>query len=268
MDAEAVKSPRISAAEKRTQQIELLNNLAAHSNDSFNITKREYFTSRTNVGLAKLKMELATRILKEQKEKMLIKEAEYIKEMNKNSNIRAKINRLLAVDEVKNRTFAQKQNDSVQKRHDKRGGKHFDISKLNLLPLEVVCYIGEFLTYDVRIQYLESLYKPLSIFNKLRINVKMFFIELALLQKKYFSHLSEKQKEEYNTKIHLACGKTINDEIYSLVHNAKQVNPEGAFRLIKAMCILFKKNKKYNANWHAFYAIRTRAELERRQAGN
>jgi hypothetical protein len=258
MEPQAPKPKRISGDAKRKQDIETLAIQVYQYNELHEATKRTYMESRATLARAKQSLELATRNFAVQKERMKRKELEYISEMNHMSRTKTALNQLLAVDDLKTNTKMQKKEQSVQRFHDKRGGKRFDLSDLDKLPLDVVLYIGDFLMYNVRTQYLEDVYNPLPIFNKLRINVKRDFITLALLKNKYFAHLTTPERNDTENKIHYAGCKIINDEIAALIHRAKNENPEGAHKLIKAMCILFKKNKKYKDNWHTFYAERTR----------
>jgi hypothetical protein len=258
MESQAPRPKRISGDTKRKIDIETLTNQVSQYNDLFESTKRSYMDARTTLARAKQSLDLAGRNLKIQQERMREKETQYVKEMNKISRTKLALNKLLAEDDLKTKTKTQKKEQSVQRLHDARGGRKFDIAKLDKLPLDVVLYIGEFLMHNVRTKYLEDVYNPLPIFNKLRVNVKRDFITLALLNKKYFSHLTTPERNDAENKIHFAGCKTINDEIAALIHRAKHENPEGAHKLIKAMCILFEKNKKYKDNWHAFYAERTR----------
>ena len=258
MEPQAPKPKRISGDAKRKHDIETLTIQVSQYNDLHETTKRTYLDSRATVARAKQALEIAARNLKIQQERMKKTEIEYIREMNHISRTKTTLNRLLVVDDLKTTAKMQKKEQSVQRLHDKRGGQRFNISVLDKLPLDVVMYIGEFLMCNVRTQYLEDVYKPFPIFNKLCINVKRNFIILALLKKKYFSHLTTGEREAAENKIHFAGCTTINDEIATLIHRARQENPEGVYRLIKAMCILFKKNKKYKYNWHTFFAERTR----------
>jgi hypothetical protein len=258
MEPQAPKPKRISGDAKRKQDIETLTIQASQYNDLHETTKRTYMQSQVALALAKQSLELAARNLTVQKERMKRREVEYIREMNHISRTKIALNRLLAVDDLKTNTKTQKKENAVQRQHDARGGKKFNIADLDKLPLDVVLYIGDFLMHHVRTQYLEDVYKPIPIFNKLRVNVKRNFITLALLNKRYFSHLTPVERTEAENKIHFAGYNVINDEISSLIHRAKQENPGGAHRLIRAMCILFEKNKKYKDNWHTFYAERTR----------
>jgi hypothetical protein len=258
MEPQAPKPKRISGDAKRKQDIETLTIQASQYNDLHETTKRTYMLSQVALARAKQSLELAARNLTVQKERMKRREVEYIREMNHISRTKIALNRLLAVDDLKTNTKTQKKEQAVQRRHDARSGKKFNISDLDKLPLDVVLYIGDFLMSSVRTQYLEDVYNPFPIFNKLRVNVKRNFITLALLKNKYFAHLTTPERNDTENKIHYAGCKTINDEIATLIHRAKNDNPEGAHKLIKAMCILFKKNKKYKDNWHTFNAQRTR----------
>jgi hypothetical protein len=258
MESQAPRPKRISGDTKRKLDIETLTNQVSQYNELFEFTRRSYMDSRTTLARAKQSLDLAGRNLKIQQERMRERETQYVKEMNKISRTKLALNKVLAEDDLKTKTKTQKKEQSVQRLHDARGGRKFDIAKLDKLPLDVVLYIGEFLMHNVRTKYLEDVYNPVPIFNKLRVNVKRDFITLALLNKKYFSHLTTPERNDAENKIHFAGCKTINDEIAALIHRAKHENPEGAYKLIKAMCILFEKNKKYKDNWHAFYAERTR----------
>jgi hypothetical protein len=258
MEPQAPKPKRISGDEKRKRDIENLTNKASQYNELHQSTKRDYLTARANVARAQQAIENAKRVLIAQKKIMQETTNLYCREMTKIAQTKSALNRLLSVDDLKTRTKVQKKEQSVQKYHDTRGGQRFDISSLDKLPLDVVLYIGEFLTRNVRTKYLEDVYNPSPIFNKLRVNVKRDFITLAILNKKYFSHLTKNEINDAETKINFARHNTINDEVSALIHTAKQVNPEGAHKLIKSMCILFKKNKKYKENWNAFCVERTR----------
>jgi len=258
MEAQAPKPKRISGDEKRKRDIENLTTEASQYNELHLSTKRDYLTARANVARAQQAVENAKQSLMAQQKRMQETRNQYCREATKIERTKSALNRLLSVDDLKTKTKIQKKELSVQKYHDRRGGQRFDISSLDKLPLDVVLYIGEFLTHNVCTQYLEDVYNPFPIFNKLRVNVKRNFITLAILNKKYFSHLSKTQIHDAENKIHFAGHDTINDEIFALIHAAKQTNPEGAHKLIKSMCILFKKNKKYKDNWHKFYAERTR----------
>ena len=258
METQAPKPKRLSGDAKRKRDIEAVTIQISQYNDLFEATKRSYMESRSHLERAKQAVHHAYSQLKIQQEKMQKREGQYIREMNQISRTKLKLNLLLAEDDLKTTAKIQKKEQSVQRQHDRRGGKKFEISKLDKLPLDVVLYIGEFLTHEVRTQYIEDAYNPFPIFNKLRVNVKRDFITLALLNKKYFSHLTKEETNDAENKIHFAGHNTINDQISALIHRAKQVNPEGAHKLIKAMCILFEKNKKYKDNWHAFYAERIR----------
>ena len=116
--------------------------------------------------------------------------------------------------------------------------------------------------HNVRIQYLEDVYNPLPVFNKLRISFKHNYISLALLKGECFSHLTLAERNSIERTIHFAGCKTINDEVHALINQAKQENPNGAHKLIKSMCILFKKNKKYNINWNAFQTERNKLRTQ------
>jgi len=258
MEAQAPKPKRISGDEKRKRDIETLTNEVSQYNELFACTKRDFLEKRNNVARAKQAVEQVKRVLKVQEHSMQETRNQYCREMNKLERTKSTLNSLLAIDDLKTKAKIQKKEQSTQRQHDRRGGRRFDISSLDKLPLDVVLYIGEFLTSSVRTKYLEDVYNPFPIFNKLRVNVKRDFITLAILNKKYFSHLSKPQIHDAENKIHFAGHDTINDEIFALIHAAKQTNPEGAHKLIKSMCILFKKNKKYKDNWHKFYAERTR----------
>jgi hypothetical protein len=258
MESQAPRPKRISGDEKRKRDIEALTNEVSQYNELHLSTKRDYSTTRANVARAQQAVENAKQFLISQQKRMLETRNQYCKEMIKIERTKANLNKLLAEDDLKTKTKTQKKEQSVQRQHDKRGGRKFEISKLDKLPLDVVLYIGEFLMHEVRTKYLEDVYNPLPIFNKLRVNVKRDFITLAILNKKYFSHLTKYEINDAENKIHFAGHNTINDQISALIHRAKQENPEGVHKLIKAMCILFKKNKKYKDNWHKFYAERTR----------
>lgn len=258
MEPQASKPKRISGDAKRKQEIETLTIRVSQYNDLFMSTKRIYIESREQVVRARQSLDLAANNLKIKQERMRETEAQYIKEMNELARTKVKLDQILSLDDLKTKTKMQKKEQSAQKHHDKRGGERFNIADLDKLPLDVVLYIGDFLMYNVRTQYLEDVYNPFPFFNKLPMNVKRYFITLALLQKKYFSHLAGNERIEAENKIHFAGCKTINDEIANIVHRARQENPEGVYRLIKAMCILFKKSKKYKPNWHTFYEERNR----------
>ena len=258
MESQAPKPKRISGDEKRKRDIENLTNKASQYNELHLSTKRDYLTGRANVARAQQAVENAKQFLKAQQHKMEETRNQYCREMTKIERTKSALNKLLAVDDLKTRTKAQKQEQSVQRYHDRRGGQRFDISSLDKLPLDVVLYIGEFLTSSVGTKYLEDVYKPLPIFNKLRISFKYNFISLALLKGDCFSHLTLSERKSTERKIHFTGCKTINDEVYALINQAKQENPNGAHKLIKSMCILFKKNKKYNINWNAFYTERNK----------
>jgi len=258
MESQAPRPKRISGDEKRKRDIEALTNEVSQYNELHLSTKRDYSTACANVGRAQRAVENAKQLLITQQKRMLETRTQYCREASKIERTKLTLNKLLAEDDLKTKTKTQKKEQSVQRQHDARGGRKFDIAKLDKLPLDVVLYISEFLMHNVRTKYLEDVYNPHPIFNKLRVNVKRDFITLALLNKKYFSHLTTPERNDAENKIHFAGCKTINDEIAALIHRAKHENPEGAYKLIKAMCILFEKNKKYKDNWHAFYAERTR----------
>lgn len=253
---------RQSGADNRKQKIESLALQISQGNYLFEETQRSFQRERNLVRVAQEQLEQFKRDLKNKQQRMREKQMQYIKESNQINKCKIELNQLLCIDDIKSKVQKQKNNDAVQKKHDKRGGKKIDLSNLDKLPLEIALYIGEFLTCDVRIQYLEAAYKPLPILNKLNITVKRHFFTLALMNKKYFSHLSKEKIKESDRKIHFAGCNTINDEIYSLIHHAKQENPRGAYLLLRAMCIIFKKGKKYYSNWHTFHAIRTRLIVE------
>lgn len=261
MEPQAPKPKRISGDAKRKRDIETLTNKVSQYNELIARTKRDFLEKQNSVAIQKKTIENAKLLLKAQEQTLQEERNQYRKEMSKLERTKSSLNSLLAVDDLKTITKGQKKEQSVQRYHDRRGGQRFDISSLDKLPLDVVLYIGEFLMHNVRTQYLEDVYNPFPIFNKHRINVKRNFIQMALLRGKYFAHLSKIQRNDAENKIHFAGCTTINDEISSIIHTAKQTNPEGAYKLIKTMCILFKKNKKYKANWHKFHAEITRLRV-------
>jgi hypothetical protein len=258
METQVPKPKRISGDEKRKRDIETLTNEVSQYNELFARTKRDLLEKQNSVALGKQAIENAKLILKAREQRLQEVRNQHFKEMMKLERTKTILNSLLAVDDLKIKAKTQKKEQSVQRQHDRRGGRGFEISSLDKLPLDVVLHIGEFLMHNVRTQYLEDVYNPFPIFNKLRINVKRNFVQMALLRGKYFSHLSKNEKIDAKNNIHFAGCKTINDEISSLIHAAKHINPEGAYKLIKTMCILFKKNKKYKDNWHTFHAEITR----------
>jgi hypothetical protein len=268
MEAETVlstKPRRVPAGEKRKQKIEDLTYKISQCNDLLVDTKKNYLESLNAVLSTRKMLKSSKAYLKNQEEKMSVKETQYTKEMNKIQAMRREIGRQLEVDDIKKNAIVIKKECAAQKKHDERTGSKFDITRLDRMPLDVVLYIGEFLTHEVQTQYLEDVYNPFSIFNKLKVNTKRYFLQLALEDKKYFSHLSTMEMVKASERLHSAGYNTINEEISALIHAAKQKNPQGAHKLIKAMCMLFKKNKKYNANWHTFSTAKNKLRLQRLQ---
>jgi len=268
MEAETVlstKPRRAPAGEKRKQKIEDLTYKISQCNDLLVDTKKNYLESLNTVLSTRKMIKSSKAYLKNQEEKMRVKETQYIKESNKIQSMRREIGRQLEVDDIKKNAIVIKKECIAQKKHDERTGSKFDITRLDRMPLDVVLYIGEFLTHEVQTQYLEDVYNPFSIFNKLKVNTKRYFLQLALEHKKYFSHLSTMEMVKASERVHFAGYNTINEEISALIYAAKQKNPQGAHKLIKAMCMLFKKNKKYNANWHTFSTAKNKLRLQRLQ---
>jgi len=258
MEPQAPKPKRISGDTKRKRDIEICTTQVSLCCDLFEATKRSYMHSQSEVARAKQALEMASRKLKFEQNRLHEKTTQYCREMTKLERTKTSLNNLLAIDDLKTVVKTQKKEQSIQKQHDKRGGKKFTISDLEKLPFDVVLYIGEFLTHPVMTKYLEDVYNPFPTFNKLRVDVKRSFIQLAIRNNKYFSHYTAAEISAIERKFNRAGHKTINDEIAILIHKTKLENPEGMHKLVKAMCILFKRKTKYTANWNTFWAERTR----------
>jgi hypothetical protein len=252
------KQPRVSGNVKRKQEIERLTTNLDQCNTLITQTKKERSQLAASVTRNKIEYERALQSYNESRRKMQEKNLQIYNESKHIEKVKTELDKLLAEDDIKNKSIIQKKEEAIQRKHNKRGGKKFDITTLDKLPLEVVLYVGEFLSYDFRIQYLEDSYKPYSIFNKLGLSIKRNFVQLLLKSYKNFTSLTKKRRNEFSDKIHFAGCKTINNEIGNFIYQMKQECPEDAHKLIRKMCIMFKKNRKYNINWHTYFAENSR----------
>jgi len=236
--------PAMSIESRRNHQIDSATLQYEETIILCNKTRKEIMTLRQSLIAAKLNYNKAVRILREEEMKIHEKRVELHKELRKNIAAKQELEKVLQIDDLKKKIQQQKQGEKNQKMQDKFDGKKIKLSLFEILPLDIVKNIEEFLPYKVKIQMLEDTYKPLQILNKQNLVLKRTLIEIMIN-----SQLSEQTKSEYNTKIYFKPSKTINDEIADIIYQTKQTNPELIYHVIKTMCILLKKNKKYIINY-------------------
>ena len=131
------------------------------------------------------------------------------------------------------------------KLNDRLEGEQFDINKLRQLPEDVGRLIFEYLPYDVRSKYFIEQYNPFALFNKASVRIRRAFMTVAFANNMRFIGMNKKQRCIHSSEIAEIESQLLNDKIYTMIYQFAQDDRKGTYFMIRDMCILFKKNKKY-----------------------
>jgi hypothetical protein len=255
MASASSSSSTLMSGAKRRAEINKLTVELIQTNQEMELSKQKFLEQTHVVQSAEREITLAKKKLTDLEYNKNLFKGQYYEKVHKIKATKSELEKLIALDELKNNAKIVKETSKIQKKNDKEKGRCFDLNKLQMLPVEVCKIIYEYMPYEEKMKYLESTYNPYSIFNKLGVSIKRNFIHIAIKHAQKFSGLTHEEKIKIYDKIHFAgCG-TINDEIALFIHSAKQNDQKDLYILIRQMCILFKKNKKYKINWTKFFEI-------------
>jgi hypothetical protein len=155
------------------------------------------------------------------------------------------LRRLIHFDKIKSMAELTEKNEHLAKLNDRIEGEQFDINKLRLLPEDVVRLIFEYLPYDVRSKYLIEQYNPFALFNKTSVRIRRAFMTIAFANQLRFIGMSKKERCICSVDTSDIESQLLNDKIYTIIYQFAQDDPKGTYFMIRDMCLLFKKNKKY-----------------------
>jgi hypothetical protein len=240
---------------KRRSEINKLTVELTQTNEQMEVSKHKFLEQLQLVKDAERELNLAKKKFTDLEYNKNFLRGRYYEKVDIIKAKKIELEKLMAMDELKNNAILIKEISKIQKKNDKEKGRCFDLNKLKILPIEICKIIYDYMPYDEKIKYLESTYNPYSIFNKLGVSIKRNFIHIAIKNTRKFLALTHEEKIKICDKIHFAGCNTINDEIALFIYAAKDKDPKDLYILIRQMCILFKKNKKYKINWIRFFEI-------------
>ena len=175
-----------------------------------------------------------------------VKEFEIIdKHFFENVEDKETLRKLIHIDKIKSMAELTEKCEHMNKLNDRLEGEHFDINKLRQLPEDVVRLIFEYLPYDVRCKYFIEQYNPFAIFNKASVRIRRAFMTVAFTNNMRFIGMNKKQRCIHSSEIAEIESQLLNDKIYTMIYQFAQDDRKGTYFMIRDMCILFKKNKKY-----------------------
>jgi hypothetical protein len=175
-----------------------------------------------------------------------VKEFEIIdKHFFENVEDKETLRALIHVDKIKSMAELTEKCEHMNKLNDRLEGEQFDINKLRQLPEDVVRLIFEYLPYDVRSKYLTEQYNPFALFNRASVRIRRAFMTVAFANNMRFIGMNKKQRCIGSAEVAEIESQLLNDKIYTIIYQFAQDDPKGTYFMIRDMCLLFKKNKKY-----------------------
>ena len=155
------------------------------------------------------------------------------------------LRKLIHIDKIKSMAELTEKCEHRNKLNDRLEGEQFDINKLRQLPEDVGRLIFEYLPYDVRSKYFIEQYNPFALFNKASVRIRRAFMTVAFANNMRFIGMNKKQRCIHSSEIAEIESQLLNDKIYTMIYQFAQDDRKGTYFMIRDMCILFKKNKKY-----------------------
>uniref|UniRef100_A0A6C0E2B9 Uncharacterized protein n=1 Tax=viral metagenome TaxID=1070528 RepID=A0A6C0E2B9_9ZZZZ len=152
------------------------------------------------------------------------------------------------------------------------------LSRINKLPEDVVKIIGEYLTFNVRIELLESLQKTSTILNKMSPQMTHMFLCIICTSQEFVNLLPPEEAKRQIPTIHNEHGDLVQNPVFApfygrsrtngyyvqekiriryILNIAKEVNPQFVYHIMKTMRILCNPLKKYTIKYTTL--IRDRA---------
>ena len=127
---------------------------------------------------------------------------------------------------------------------ERSASKKINLFLLNTkMPRVILDLIYSYMSWQSRIDYLESVYRPISVYNKLDYGVKLYFIVMCIHNKLVQFPTSEKRKALQT--VRRSKRSALNTIFSNFLHDVKGCDEIGAYDILKTMCLLFKKGVSY-----------------------